>query len=179
MRPAVDLAHHLLAGTEEAAHHRSLANPQGSSCLLVGEAGDVDRDEDVPEVVRQRSDDGIQLTGLERCVRLRGPGIGDEIHLVGERLGTEPAAPGSALVEEGVAQRPQEVAEVVFVAEEPRPREHARVRLLDEVFRILAGAGKRPRGAVEPVEVVSEPFGVERGCHRYRADLSQLTDGDR
>ena len=69
------------------------------------------------------------------CAALR---IGDEVHLVGERLGTEPAAPGSALVEERVAQCAQEVAEVVLVAEEPRAREHARVRLLDEVFRILA-----------------------------------------
>ena len=124
----------------------------------------------------QCRDGGIQLPGLECSLRLRGSGVGDEVHPVRERLGTEPAAPRSAFIEERVPQGAQEVAEVVLVAEEARAGEHTRIRLLDQVFRILARARKRPRGAVEPVEVVSEPIGFERAFHRFEADLSQSID---
>ena len=52
-----------------------------------------------------------------------------------------------------------------IVAMDPRTGEHAGVRLLDQVFGILAGTGERPSGPVEPVEVVSEPGGVKRALH--------------
>ena len=46
---------------------------QGSGRLLVREAGDVDGDEDVAEIVRQRGDRGVELAGLHRGLRLRVP----------------------------------------------------------------------------------------------------------
>ena len=92
--------------------------------------------------------------------------VGDEVELVGQRAGTQPAALGPLLVQEGVAQRTQEVAEVVLVAKQARAGEQARVGLLDEILGILARAAERPGGPVEPVEVVSEPGGVERALHR-------------
>ena len=73
---AFDAAHHLLAGAVETAHHRALADPQGFGRLLVGEAGDVDGDEDVAEVVGKRGDRGVELAGLERRVRLARMRIG-------------------------------------------------------------------------------------------------------
>ena len=98
-----------------------------------------------------------------RLARLR---VGHEVELVGQRAGTQPAALGPLLGQEGVAQRAQQVAEVVLVAEQARAGEHARVRLLDEILRVLAGTGERPGGSVEPVQVVSELGGVELAIHR-------------
>jgi hypothetical protein len=63
--------------------------------------------------------------------------VGDEVELVGQRVGPEPAAFGTLLVEEGVAQRAQEVAEVILVAEQARAPEDARVGFLDEVLGVL------------------------------------------
>jgi hypothetical protein len=48
----VDPAHDLLTGAIETAHHGPLVNPKSASRFLVREAGDVDGDEDVAEVVR-------------------------------------------------------------------------------------------------------------------------------
>ena len=73
----------------------------------------------------------------------------------------EPAAFGALLVEEGVAQRAQEVAEVVLVAEQARAPEDACVGFLDKVLGVLAGARERPGGPVEPIEVVSEARRLE------------------
>src|SRR6266571_2760844 len=81
-RAALDSAHDLLAGAIEAAHHRTLADAQGACCLLVGEAGDVDSDEDVTEIARKCGDRGIELGRLERGLRLARLWIGDKLELV-------------------------------------------------------------------------------------------------
>jgi hypothetical protein len=47
-----------------------------------------------------------------------------------------------------------------------RASEHTRVGFLDEVLGVLAGAGERPGGPVEPVDVVPEPSRVERPPRR-------------
>ena len=51
------------------------------------------------------------------------------------------------------------------MAEQPRAGKHARVGFLDEILGVLARAGQCPGGSVEPVEMVSEPSGVERALH--------------
>ena len=48
------------------------------------------------------------------------------------------------------------------MAEQARAGEHARVGFLDEVLGVLPRAAECPGGPVEPVEVVSEPGGIER-----------------
>ncbi len=106
------------------------------------------RETDVDEVV-------VELVGLECGLRLKRLPIGDEVELRGARPGTKPAACRSLLVQEGVAQRTQEIAEVVLVAEQARPSEHACVGLLDEILGVLTRAAQSPRGPVEPVEMVS------------------------
>jgi hypothetical protein len=144
--------HDLLPGAVEAAHDRSLRDPQRTGRFLVGEASDVDGDEDVTEVVGERRHRGVELPGRERGVwpgRLR---VGDEIELLGQGAGTEAAALGAPLGQEGVAERAQEVADVVLAAEQARAAEDSCVGLLDEVG-VLAGAAERPRGPVEPVDV--------------------------
>jgi hypothetical protein len=128
----------VLAGAVEAAHHRALSDAEGACRLLVGEAGDVDGNEHIAEIARKRGDRRVDLTGLERGLRLQRPRVGDEVELVGERAGTKSAALGPLLVQEGVAQRAQEVAEVVLVAKQPRPGEQACVGLLDDVLGVLA-----------------------------------------
>ena len=113
----------------------------------------------------QRCHRGVELAGLDRSVRLARLRVGDEVELLGQRAGAQPAALGSLLGQEGVAQRTEEVAEVVLVAEQPGSPEHARVGLLDEVLGVLAGAAERPGGPVEPVYVISEPSRVEWALH--------------
>ena len=61
--------------------------------------------------------------------------------------------------------RPEDAEDLV---QETYAREHARIRLLHEVLRVLAPAAQRPGGPVEPVEVVSEPGWIERVLHRVR-----------
>ena len=78
------------------------------------------------------------------------------------------------LVEEHVAHRAEQVAEVVLVADHARAREHPRVGLLHEVVRGRARAGERARGAVEAIEMVAQSRGVERPRHP-RATLSGRT----
>jgi hypothetical protein len=163
-----------LARAVEAAHHRAFANPEGPGCFLVREARHVDRNQDVAEVVRKRRDRGVHLRRLERGLGLTRPRIGDEVELVGQRDGTKSAALSPLLVQEGVPQRAQEVAEVVLVTEKPGAREHTAVGFLDKVLRVLARAGERPRGPVEPVEVVSEPGSVERTFDRARISLRRM-----
>jgi hypothetical protein len=48
-----------------------------------------------------------------------------------------PAALRPSRVEKRVPQNPEQVSDVVVAADESRPREHARVRLLDEVLGVL------------------------------------------
>jgi hypothetical protein len=71
----------------------------------------------VTEFIRKRGDRRVQLTGLERRLGPARVRVGDEVELVGQRIWTEPTPLGSLLVQEGVAQGAQEVAEVVLVAE--------------------------------------------------------------
>ena len=73
LEPPVDAAHDLLAGAVEAAHHRPLADPQRSGRLLVREAGDVDGDEDVAEVVGERGDRGVELAAPRARPAARAP----------------------------------------------------------------------------------------------------------
>src|SRR5207247_1585928 len=79
----LDSSHHLLAGAVQAAHHRALADAEGACRLLVGEAGDVDRDEHVAEIGRERGDRRVELAGLERGLRLERARVGDEVELLG------------------------------------------------------------------------------------------------
>src|SRR5262245_27209901 len=63
-RAAFNPAHDLLAGAVKTAHHGSLGNPQGTSGLLVGEAGDIDRDQNVSMLGRKGGDPCVDLVGL-------------------------------------------------------------------------------------------------------------------
>ena len=97
-----------------------------------------------------------------RLARLR---VGDEVELLRQRIGARPPALRSLLIQERVPQRAQEVAEIVVSAEQPRPLQQLRVRLLHEVLGILTRAAKRPRGSVEPVDVISKPGGIKPALH--------------
>src|SRR5206468_152866 len=62
-----------VAGTEEPARQRSLANAERSRRLLVREPGDVDRDERVAEVLGQLGDRREDLVLLDRRRRVVRP----------------------------------------------------------------------------------------------------------
>ena len=96
---------------------------------LVGQPRDVDGRHHVAELRGERGDRGVELGGLERILGLARPRVGDQVELVKQRGRTEAAALGSLLVQERVAQRSQEVPDVVLVAEKARPGEHLRERL--------------------------------------------------
>ena len=157
----VEAARELLSTAVETAHHRPLRDAQRAGRLGVGEAGHVDGDDDVAKLVRESRHGSVHLRRLER---LLGPGRGpfvDELDAFRQRLRLRSPLPRAPHVQERVAEDAEQVAEVVLVAKEPRPRKHARVRLLDEVLGILARAAERPRGPVEPVEVIAEPSRIE------------------
>src|SRR5919204_1466102 len=65
-----------LAGAEEAAHDRAGRDAERVRGLPVGEAEQVDGDEHVTLVVRERRDAAVQLARLERALRVgRGGGL--------------------------------------------------------------------------------------------------------
>jgi hypothetical protein len=163
-----------LAGSVEAAHHRALGDPQGTRGLLVGEPRDVDGDDNVTEVIRKRGYGRVDLSGLHGSVWLARTRIGDEIRLIGQRARTQSSPFASLTREKGVAERAQEVAEIVLVAQEARSPEHARIGLLNEILGVLAGTAERPGGSVEPVEVVSDSGGVEWMFHRRGCRLRPI-----
>ena len=71
--------------------------------LLVREPGDVDGDQDVAEIIRERGDGGVELAGLERGLRLARPRIGHHIKFIVQRTGSQPAARRTPLGQERVA----------------------------------------------------------------------------
>src|SRR3954470_686463 len=87
------------------------------------------------------------------------------------------AARGPLLVQEGVPHRTQEVAEVVLVAEQAGTGKHPGVGLLHQILSVLARARERPRSPVEPVEVISEPGGVERSLGGGPAGITRPLRG--
>ncbi len=115
----------------------------------------------VLEILGERCDRCVELAGLECRLRRAHVRIGDEVELVGKRIWSQPAALSSLLRQEGVAQRTQEVAQVVLVMEEARSRKDPRIRLLDEVLGLLPRAAQRPGRPVEPIEMISELGTVE------------------
>ena len=76
-------------------------------------------------------------------------------------VGLRPAHRGAVAADEGVAQDAQQVAEVVVVAQEARLDEDLGEGLLHEVLGVLARAAQRPRGAVEPVDVIAKRGRIE------------------
>ena len=63
--------------------------------------------------------------------------------------------------DEGVAQDPQQVAEIVVVAQEARLGQHLGERLLHEILGVLPRSAQRPRRPIEPVDVVPERGWIE------------------
>ena len=139
--------------------------PKRAGGLLVGEADDVDGDEDVAEVAGQRGDRGVELAGLERGLRLS--------RAAGRPRGRDGRAAGRDAA--GGLRRSESGTCCAAPAAGSRGRRRraagagARARgvgLLDEVLGVLARTAQRPGGAIEPVEVVTEPRWVERAFHR-------------
>jgi hypothetical protein len=76
-------------------------------------------------------------------------------------LGGHQPAPAGVDVDERVAHRAQQVAELIGVAQAARAGEHPRVGLLDEVLGLVRAAAQPKRGAVEPVDVIAEALRVQ------------------
>ena len=78
--------------------------------------------------------------GAERAV--------GEIELLRDRRRLRATHRGAVAADERVAQDAEEIAEVVVVPQQPRLGEHARIRLLDEIFGVLAAPAQGPGGSV-------------------------------
>jgi hypothetical protein len=92
----------------------------------------------VAELLRQLGYQGVQLARLEHRL---GPQPSARIRRLGlalERHGRGAAGAALALSQEGVSQRPQEVAEVVLGAQQTRAPKHPREGLPHEVLGLLA-----------------------------------------
>ena len=87
--------------------------------------------------------------------------VADELGVIVERHLGRPAPARAQAADVGVAQHPQEVAEIVVAAQPARLRQHERVGLLHEVLGVLAPAAQRPRRAEQPVHVVAQAARVE------------------
>jgi hypothetical protein len=60
-----------------------------------------------------------------------------------------------------VAQRAKQVGDVVLGRQQPGLAQDPSEGFLHQIFGLLAGAAHRPRGSVEPIDVIPEPLGVE------------------
>src|SRR6185437_15128297 len=89
----------------------------------------------------------------------------DRLESLGDRLGARAPLLRTLRVQERVPEHPEQVAEVVLAPQEPRPREHARVGVLDQVLCILARPRERPGCPVEAIEVIAERGRVEPTRH--------------
>ena len=140
--------------------------------LPVAEAGHVDRDEDVPEYLREPGDHLEHLARLGSFLGPAGQARIDRLEAVIQRLGSGRRAGRAARADEGVSQDLQQVAEIVVAANPARLGEHAGERLLDEILGVGTRTGQRPGGAEKPVDVVAQGVGIEEpvgGRHRVRA----------
>jgi len=79
----------------------------------------------------------------------------------GSRRCPEPAALRALLIQERVAERPEEIAEVILAAEEAGLRQHPGVRLLHEILGVLSRAAQRPGRPKEPVDVDARLLRIE------------------
>ena len=111
---------------------------------------------------------GVSMTVSGRS---RGPVVGglDLPPAAPWSAGREASPRGSPSGQERVAQHAQQVSEVVVAAQQARPGEDPGVGLLDQVLRVQARAGERPRRAKEAVEMIRQGLRVElaggRGPH--------------
>jgi hypothetical protein len=144
----------LLTGPGQPAHDGADRHLQGARRLLVGQADDVDRHDDVARVGRQPRDEREYLVRLQPLVRVTRRGD-ERLEILGRR--DVRLAPGglSAPVEEQVAHHAQQVADLVSPAQEPRTGEDARERVLDQVLRVRRRARQRERGAVHAIDMVA------------------------
>jgi hypothetical protein len=125
-------------------------------------------------LVREGGDRSEQLGDLERQLRappVEAPVGGREV-VVGQGHLRRPRRAAPTARDELVAQRPQQVAEVVLVPQEPRPSQHAYVGLLHEILGVVGVPGQRPRRPEEPVDVVAKQVGVQPAWRRHPIQLT-------
>ena len=72
-------------------------------------------------------------------------------------------------------QRLEQVADIVLAPHPAGLREHAGERLLHEVLGFDTGAGQRPRGSEQPIDVIAQRARIQRPIWSHRA--SQVVAG--
>ena len=113
-------ASHLSACTVQTRRDGGLLGAEQLRRLTVAQADHVDGDQRVAKALGQRGDVGEDLARLDRGIRPhRARGI-DGLELLGHGRGLRAAHGGAVAADEGVAQDPQQVAEIVVVAQEAR-----------------------------------------------------------
>jgi hypothetical protein len=148
-------------GAEETAHHGAGPRAQEPGRLAVGEPDDVDGDDGVAHRLVELRDGGVGELGVNRRAVRLGPPVDDPLEVL--RGGGRRAAAGARLREGGppVTEDPQQVDQVVLVAQEARAAEHLLVRVLHEILGVLTGSGQRVRRPKEAHAMALEPCGIE------------------
>jgi hypothetical protein len=165
----------LFARPEKPSCDRCLTHPQRAASLSIRESEYVHRHEREPEVLGKSRDRLEYLLHLERVLGLsHWPGIShDGILELGD--GDRPARCGTPTREEGIAQDPHQVVELLAPAKHPRAREGAGQSVQVELLGVLARPAQCPGGAVKAINVLVKAFGIEcaHGNQRSHSEVRE------
>ncbi len=147
-----------LTAAVQAGRDRRLARAQRAGGLAVGEAHEIHGDDRVA-VLRRRAGDRLHdLAAADLGVAsLELEQVGLEQLPVARARGRAPVA---AVV--GVSQGPQQVADLVAVAQPPRSLEHVQEGLLDEVLGVVSGSAQGPGRPEQLIDVARERIRFEQ-----------------
>jgi hypothetical protein len=148
---------YVLATAGQAARDRHLTRTQVARCLSIGHPDDVDRHDCISIGPGGGGD------SLHQLARVEGSGdFGSVIEIRLDQPDRDRAPGGPVTSSVRVAQGAQQVSDLVVAAKQARALQHSRERVLDEVLRLVARTAKRPRCAIEHVDVIREGHRIER-----------------
>src|SRR5262249_8736545 len=129
--------------------------------------------ERVAELVRELRDRRVDLPLLDRLGGIVARAAAEH-GLVGELDGRRTALLGTELADQRIAERPQQVADLVVPTEHPRAGQHAGIGLLHEVLRLFPRSRPRTGGPVEARELLDGAIRVEaaRSPHQRREGIA-------
>jgi hypothetical protein len=143
--PVIHEANHMSAAAKQASGEGRLSRPESARGLLVRKSEQIDGDNRVAIYAGRGGDRGDHAARLHHC---RNVERGDSIH-AGRRHGRG-SSYGDPLVRRvRVAERSEEVGEIIPAPHHPWAGEDAREGLLDQVLGLVVRPAQRERDSVE------------------------------
>jgi hypothetical protein len=140
---------------------RRLAHAERPRGLAVAQTDQIDGDDRVPEVRGQRRNRRVEVVHLHPLLGCGGAAVRQDVSRVAQGHRLRPSRGRPPAADERVAQRAQQVADVILGGQKARLAEDLGAGLLEEFLRLLPGTAQPPGGAVEPIEVVAQVVWVE------------------